>query len=164
GQSVAARATPSETSRHPGHPLCHGRSRLRTLSAPGHRHRLPTHGDPRAPGQGQTRSLRDALPRPAPTPATLLEALSTPLVALSRSPHHRAHHPRRRGPYVHPSRPRRQAHESCVSSSITALSRAPSYAGVTSKTPATTCHTHFETRHNSRRYLRAISPSGEEAM
>ena len=65
GQGVAARATPPETSRDPGHPLCHGRPRLRTLSAPGHRHRLPTHGHPHTPRQGETRSLRDALPRPA---------------------------------------------------------------------------------------------------
>src|SRR5438132_14322343 len=55
-------------------------------------------------------------------------------------------------------------HQDLFAPYLAALSRAPSYAGVTSKTPATTCHTHFETRHNSRRYLRAISPSAEEAM
>src|SRR6266436_5524055 len=83
GQGVAPSPTPPQASRHPRYPLCHGRPRLRTLSAPGHRHRLPTDGDPRAPGQGQTGSLRDALPRPAAAAATLLETLSTPIVALS---------------------------------------------------------------------------------
>ena len=78
GQDVAPRSAPPETSRDPGYPLRHRRPRLRTLSAPGHRHRLQTDGDPRAPRQGQTRSLRDAPARPAPAPAALLEALSTP--------------------------------------------------------------------------------------
>src|SRR2546422_4720676 len=117
GHGVAAGSPPPETSRDPGHSLCYGRPRLRTLSAAGHRHRLPTHGHPHTPGQGETRSLRDALPRPAATPPPLLEALSTPLVALSGAPHHRAHHPHECRPSVHPSGPCRPAHQGRVSAS-----------------------------------------------
>src|SRR5262249_59064263 len=47
---------------------------------------------------------------------------------------------------------------------ISAIISRPKLCGVTSKTPATTRRTRFDTRHNSRWYLRAISPSGEEAM
>jgi len=118
----------SQASRHSRHPLCHGRTGLRTLSAPGHRHRLTTYGDPGPPGQGETRSCRDALSQPPATAAPLLEALSAQVLALSGPPRDGAHHPRWRGPYLHPSRPRRQAHQSRLSSSIAALCRYPDYA------------------------------------
>src|SRR2546427_571575 len=72
---------------------------------------------PHTPGQGETRSLRDALPRPAAAAAALLEALSTPFLALSGAPHHRAHHPHECRPSVHPSGPCRPAHQGRVSAS-----------------------------------------------
>src|SRR5207244_7991895 len=54
--------------------------------------------------------------QPPAAAAPLLEALSAQVLALSGPPRDGAHHPRGRGPYLHPSRPRRQAEKGGVSS------------------------------------------------
>ena len=79
-------------------------------------------------GKGKRDRVVDALPQPAAAAAALLEALSAAVLALSGPPCDWPHHPRWRCSYLHPSRPRRQAQKGSVSSFITALSRAPSYA------------------------------------
>src|SRR5713226_3536342 len=60
------------------------------------------------------------LPQPPAAAAALLEALTAPGPALSGPPRDGAHYPRGRGPYLHPSRPRRHAEKGCVSSFIEA--------------------------------------------
>src|SRR3989449_825752 len=91
-EGVAARATLPQASRDPGDSVCDRCPGLRTLSPSGHRHRLPTDGDPRPPRQGQTRSYGHVVSRPAATPTPLLEALSAQILALSGPPHHRTDH------------------------------------------------------------------------